>query len=157
WCQPHGHRRAVCRGPRADRRLLDLGGQGHGRGRGLGEALPQSHAGSERDRDPAVLRGGRSGRVCDARGALDAAWGGAREARRRLILSAALSLAVLFEKASVTAGATHQAIEATCRIERARLIAGLARLVRDIDRAEELAQDALVIWAPSPTRASRSS
>ena len=45
----------------------------------------------------------------------------------------------------MTAGETHQAIEATFRIERARLIAGLARLTRDIDRAEELAQDALVI------------
>lgn len=42
-------------------------------------------------------------------------------------------------------GETHRAIEATFRIERARLIAGLARLVRSIDRAEELAQDALVI------------
>lgn len=39
---------------------------------------------------------------------------------------------------------THEAIEATFRIERARLIAGLARIVRDVDRAEELAQDALV-------------
>ena len=39
---------------------------------------------------------------------------------------------------------THQAIEATFRIERARLIAGLARIVRNVDRAEELAQDALV-------------
>ncbi len=45
----------------------------------------------------------------------------------------------------MAAGETHQAIEATFRIERARLIAGLARLVRSIDRAEELAQDALVI------------
>jgi RNA polymerase sigma factor (sigma-70 family) len=45
----------------------------------------------------------------------------------------------------MTAGETHQAIEATFRIERARLVAGLARLVRDIDRAEELAQDALVV------------
>jgi RNA polymerase sigma factor (sigma-70 family) len=45
----------------------------------------------------------------------------------------------------MSAGETHQAIEATFRIERARLIAGLARLVRDIDRAEELAQDALVV------------
>jgi RNA polymerase sigma factor (sigma-70 family) len=44
----------------------------------------------------------------------------------------------------VTAGETHQAIEATFRIERARLIAGLARMVRNIDLAEELAQDALV-------------
>lgn len=40
---------------------------------------------------------------------------------------------------------THRAIEATFRIERARLIAGLARMVRDVDRAEELAQDALLI------------
>jgi RNA polymerase sigma factor (sigma-70 family) len=44
----------------------------------------------------------------------------------------------------VTAGETHRAIEATFRIERARLIAGLARIVRDVDLAEELAQDALV-------------
>jgi RNA polymerase sigma factor (sigma-70 family) len=39
---------------------------------------------------------------------------------------------------------THQAIEATFRIERAKLIAGLARVVRNVDLAEELAQDALV-------------
>jgi RNA polymerase sigma factor (sigma-70 family) len=40
---------------------------------------------------------------------------------------------------------THRAIEAVFRIERARLIAGLARLTRDVGRAEELAQDALVV------------
>jgi RNA polymerase sigma factor (sigma-70 family) len=45
----------------------------------------------------------------------------------------------------MTSGETHRAIEAIFRIERARLIAGLARVVRDVDRAEELAQDALVI------------
>jgi RNA polymerase sigma factor (sigma-70 family) len=45
----------------------------------------------------------------------------------------------------VTAGETHQAIEAAFRIERARLIAGLARVVRNVDLAEELAQDALVV------------
>src|SRR5918993_4888414 len=39
---------------------------------------------------------------------------------------------------------THQAIETVFRIERARLIAGLARMVRDVDLAEELAQDAVV-------------
>jgi RNA polymerase sigma factor (sigma-70 family) len=39
----------------------------------------------------------------------------------------------------------RRAIEAVFRIERARLIAGLARMVRDIDRAEELAQEALLI------------
>ena len=45
-------------------------GQGHGRGRGLGEA--QSHVRPERGRDPPVLRGGGSGRVSYARGAIDA-------------------------------------------------------------------------------------
>ena len=44
----------------------------------------------------------------------------------------------------MTAGETNRAIEATFRIERARLIAGLARLVRSVDLAEEAAQDALV-------------
>ena len=43
------------------------------------------------------------------------------------------------------AGETRQAIEAVFRIERARLLAGLARLVRDVGLAEELAQDALLI------------
>jgi RNA polymerase sigma factor (sigma-70 family) len=38
----------------------------------------------------------------------------------------------------------HRAIEAVWRIEAARLIAGLTRIVRDVGRAEELAQDALV-------------
>src|SRR5438309_9591718 len=38
----------------------------------------------------------------------------------------------------------HHAIEAIWRIESARLIAGLARVVGDIGMAEELAQDALV-------------
>jgi len=39
---------------------------------------------------------------------------------------------------------THRSIDAVWRIESARLIAGLARLVRDVGLAEELAQDALV-------------
>jgi RNA polymerase sigma-70 factor (ECF subfamily) len=38
----------------------------------------------------------------------------------------------------------HRAIQAVFRIESARLIAGLARMVRDVGLAEELAQDALV-------------
>jgi RNA polymerase sigma factor (sigma-70 family) len=41
--------------------------------------------------------------------------------------------------------ATHRAVEAVWRIEAARLIAGLARVVGDVGLAEELAQDALVI------------
>jgi RNA polymerase sigma factor (sigma-70 family) len=44
----------------------------------------------------------------------------------------------------MTATDTHQAIEAVFRIEQAKLIAGLARMVRDVGLAEELAQDALV-------------
>jgi RNA polymerase sigma factor (sigma-70 family) len=40
--------------------------------------------------------------------------------------------------------AAHRAVDAVWRIESARLIAGLARLVRDVGVAEDLAQDALV-------------
>ncbi|HYC42014.1 MAG TPA: RNA polymerase sigma factor [Noviherbaspirillum sp.] len=39
---------------------------------------------------------------------------------------------------------THKAIDAVWRIESAKIVAGVARLVRDIGLAEELAQDALV-------------
>jgi RNA polymerase sigma factor (sigma-70 family) len=40
--------------------------------------------------------------------------------------------------------AAHRAVDAVWRMESARIIAGLARLVRDVGLAEELAQDALV-------------
>jgi RNA polymerase sigma factor (sigma-70 family) len=40
--------------------------------------------------------------------------------------------------------ATHRAIDAVWRIESAKLIAALARMVRDVGLAEDLAQDALV-------------
>jgi RNA polymerase sigma factor (sigma-70 family) len=40
---------------------------------------------------------------------------------------------------------THRVIDAVWRIESARLIAALARVVRDVGLAEELAQDALVV------------
>jgi RNA polymerase sigma-70 factor (ECF subfamily) len=45
----------------------------------------------------------------------------------------------------VTAPDTHSAIAAIWRIEQAKIIASLARIVRDVGVAEELAQDALVI------------
>jgi RNA polymerase sigma factor (sigma-70 family) len=45
---------------------------------------------------------------------------------------------------AVKASATHRAIDAVWRIESARLIAGLARIVRDVSLAEDLAHDALV-------------
>jgi RNA polymerase sigma factor (sigma-70 family) len=44
----------------------------------------------------------------------------------------------------VTSSDAHRSIDAVWRIEQARLIAGLARMVRDVGLAEELAQDALV-------------
>ncbi|MEP7066828.1 MAG: RNA polymerase sigma factor [Gemmatimonadota bacterium] len=45
----------------------------------------------------------------------------------------------------MTDTATHRAIDAVWRIESAKVIAGLARMVGDIGQAEDLAQDALVI------------
>ncbi|MCW5832548.1 MAG: RNA polymerase sigma factor [Labilithrix sp.] len=44
----------------------------------------------------------------------------------------------------MTATDTHRAITAIYRLESPKLIAGLARMVRDVGLAEELAQDALV-------------
>jgi RNA polymerase sigma factor (sigma-70 family) len=45
----------------------------------------------------------------------------------------------------MTADATQRAIETVFRMERPRLIASLARMTGDIDLAEELAQEALVV------------
>jgi RNA polymerase sigma factor (sigma-70 family) len=44
----------------------------------------------------------------------------------------------------VTSTLAHRAIDAVWRIESARIVAGLTRIVRDVGVAEELAQDALV-------------
>ena len=44
----------------------------------------------------------------------------------------------------MTATETHRTIDAVWRIESAKLIAGIARIVRDVGVAEDLAQDALV-------------
>jgi len=44
----------------------------------------------------------------------------------------------------MTAADTHRTINAVWRIEQAKLIGGLVRMVRDVGLAEELAQDALV-------------
>ena len=44
----------------------------------------------------------------------------------------------------MTATETHRAIDAVWRIESAKLIAGLTRIVRDVGIAEDLAQDALL-------------
>src|SRR5829696_10573792 len=44
----------------------------------------------------------------------------------------------------MSASATHRAIDAIWRIESAKVIARVARMVGDVGRAEDLAQDALV-------------
>jgi RNA polymerase sigma-70 factor, ECF subfamily len=44
----------------------------------------------------------------------------------------------------VTASDTHRAIDAVWRIESAKVIAGLTRIVRDVGLAEDFAQDALI-------------
>ena len=41
--------------------------------------------------------------------------------------------------------ATHRTVEAVWHMESAKIIAKLARMLRDVGRAEELAQDALVL------------
>jgi len=43
----------------------------------------------------------------------------------------------------VTTSAAHRAVDAVWRIESAKIIAGVARMVRDVGVAEEIAQDAL--------------
>ena len=48
------------------------------------------------------------------------------------------------EQGQEVASETHGAIEAVWRIESAKVIAGVARMVRDVGLAEELAQEALV-------------
>src|SRR6059036_3324137 len=50
----------------------------------------------------------------------------------------------MLQSVAVTATDAHRAIDAVWRIESPRLIAGLARTVRDVGLAEDLAQDALV-------------
>jgi predicted RNA polymerase sigma factor len=50
----------------------------------------------------------------------------------------------MVRSAAMTATDIHRTIAAVWRIESAKLIASLARMVRDVGIAEELAQDALV-------------
>lgn len=50
----------------------------------------------------------------------------------------------MVESVAMTATEIHRTIDTVWRMESPRLIAGLARIIRDIGQAEELAQDALV-------------
>src|SRR5207245_1676031 len=126
-------------------------GQGGGRGRGR-PPLPEragkapSIRRQEAVRHRRAVRGdqGAGGRVLVVAGALDRRShrvAQARTLRRRDLRDSS----DLRHRGYVTAAtAAHRAIEAIWRIESARLIAGLARIVGDMGTAEELAQDALV-------------
>jgi RNA polymerase sigma factor (sigma-70 family) len=61
-------------------------------------------------------------------------------ARARMVSSRAMTP----PPATPTTDSVHRAIEAVWRMESGRVIAGLARMLRDVGLAEELAQDALV-------------
>ena len=52
---------------------------------------------------------------------------------------------IWFYSIGVTVSDAQRAVHTVFRLESARLIAGLTRLVKDVGRAEELAQDALVV------------
>jgi RNA polymerase sigma factor (sigma-70 family) len=60
------------------------------------------------------------------------------------VILACAADATMVSSVAMTATDVHRTIDALWRIESARLIAGLARVVRDVGLAEELAQDALV-------------
>jgi hypothetical protein len=72
----------------ADRRLFDLGGQGHGRGRGLGDAQPQSDVGPSKIEIRPFLEAADLAEFLTPDELATPREGRAREARRRLIRSA---------------------------------------------------------------------
>ena len=110
-----GHRRALRRGQGGRRRLLADPGALEGGGAGVGAAAAPT---------------GTAGSRC----AGSSRW---RTSRRRCRTPTRVP-----EGAAVTEATG--AIEAVWRIESARLIAGLARMVGDVGLAEDMAQDALV-------------
>src|SRR6185436_17554069 len=69
---------------------------------------------------------------------------GAPQGRRRRHDTVCHHPSKMMQSAAMRATDIHRTIDAVWRIESARLIAGLTRVVRDVGIAEELAQDALV-------------
>ena len=120
--QSHGYRWAVRRGERGYRRLLDHSGALAGRSHRMGQAGTDVQ-----QRDHRSAADSRNGRFPRRRA----------ESSRRL---RAASERGCWNGVSDT----QKAIEAVWKIESTRLIAGIARVTRDIGIAEELAQDALV-------------
>jgi RNA polymerase sigma factor (sigma-70 family) len=67
-----------------------------------------------------------------------------RTSRGSIDIGLDLFRGIVQTREAMTDSPTHRAIQAVWRIESARVIAGIARMVRDVGLAEELAQDALV-------------
>ena len=110
----------------------------HGRGDRVGQALPQPDGrASPRSRSARSSRPRTS--ATSSRPSCASRRSGCARRSRRQSTSCAIGGRVTACRAD-----THRAIDAVWRIESARLIAGLARIVRDVGLAEELAQDALV-------------
>ena len=130
--RPQGHRRPVRRDQGAARRLLGVAGEVARRGGRVGQARPEPRRRGRHRRDPPGVRGRRLRRRADAR----AARAGAAPARSRPRRAGSA--------ARCAATDVNRTIDAVWRIESARLIAGLARMVRDVGVAEDLAQEALV-------------
>ena len=121
-----GHRRPVHRGQGARRRLLDHPGALEGGGRRVGVARADRR---RHDRGAPDRRGG--GLPARDRGGAP----GCRRSRRSRPSPSSRG----------GAGARRAAIDAIWRIESARVIATVARMVRDVGLAEDLAQDAVVV------------
>ena len=105
---------------------------------------PNPRRGRVRARAASGLRDRRIRRGDDSRAARPGGPSARSDLRAGNGLTAAPSPALRGARSPVTADETHRAIEAVWRIESARLIAALTRIVRDVGLAEELAQDALV-------------
>ena len=128
-----GHRRPVRRDQGAARRATGSGRSSRSTRRSSGSSASRPRRGEEGDRrDPPGVRGRGLRRRAHARAAR--ARGGACARRPRRALAACRE-----RRATST-----RTIDAVWRIESARLIAGLARIVRDVGLAEDLAQEALV-------------
>ena len=118
------HRRPVQRGQGAGRRLLDHPGQGPRGGHRVGQARAR-WATAPFDRGPPDLRADGLPRGHPGRGR-------------------ALRAAAAPDRGVTDRAATQRAIEAVWRIESAAPDRRLARMMRDVGVAEDLAQDALV-------------
>ena len=141
-----GDKRTVIDGPvrrdeGADRRLLALAGEVARRGDRMAQARAVRRWDGDRAASGLRDRGLRRGAHARAEGGERAPEGAGRS---EAVVSGDLVRAATDDPGAVKESDTHRAIDAVWRIESARLIAGLARIVRDVGLAEELAQDALV-------------